>query len=262
MVDARWSEGSRERLDQLAAELVRSNPHVIATQGGPATYPSFAPAPQFRSCSASAATRWKGKLVESWARPGVYLTGVSFLSLALVGKRIELLKEALPALKRIAIIARPEHPGEQGELRASQTAAKAISVALDYFPIKSETDLDKALVAIPQLRCEAMVAFPDATMMRYSERIAAMAIKNRIPAVSGWAEFTERGNLMSYGPNLPASFRRMAYFVDRILKGAKPADLPVELPTKFELVVNMKTARTLGIVIPQSILLRAERVIE
>ena len=107
-----------------------------------------------------------------------------------------------------------------------------------------------------------MVAFPDATMMRYSERIAAVAIKNRIPAVSGWAEFTERGNLMSYGPNLPASFRRMAYFVDRILKGAKPADLPVELPTKFELVVNMKTARTLGIVIPQSILLRAERVIE
>jgi putative ABC transport system substrate-binding protein len=194
----------------------------------------------------------EGRLVESWARPGGYLTGVSFLSLALVGKRIELLKEAMPGLKRIAIIARPEHPGEQGELRASQTAAKAIGVALDY----------EALVAIPQLRCEAMVAFPDATMMRYSERIAAMAIKNRIPAVSGWAEFTERGNLMSYGPNLPASFRRMAYFVDRILEGARPADLPVELPTKFELMVNMKTARALGIVIPQSILLRAERVIE
>jgi putative ABC transport system substrate-binding protein len=107
-----------------------------------------------------------------------------------------------------------------------------------------------------------MIAFPDATMMRYSERIAAIAIKNRIPAMSGWAEFTERGNLMSYGPNLPAAFRRLAYFIDKILKGAKPADLPVELPTKFELVVNMKTAMALGITIPQSILVRADRVIE
>ena len=178
LIDARWGEGSRERLEQLAAELVRSNPHVIATQGGPATYPVVRAGPTIPVVFGFSGDPVEGRLVESWARPGGYLTGVSFLSLALVGKRIELLREAMPGLKRIAIIARPEQPGEQGELRASQTAAKAIGVALDYFPIKSETDLDKALVAIPQLRCEAMVAFPDATMMRYSERIAAMAVKN------------------------------------------------------------------------------------
>jgi len=260
-IDARWGEGSRERLDQLAAELVRSNPHVIVTQGGPATYPVVRAGATIPVVFGFSGDPVEGKLVESFARPGRNLTGVSFLSLELVGKRIELLKEAIPSLKRIAIIARPEHPGEQGELRASQTAAKAIGVALDYFPIEGEAELDKALAAIPQMRCEAMVAFPDATMMRYSERIAAIAIKNRIPAISGWAEFTERGNLMSYGPNLPDSFRRLAYFVDKIVKGAKPGDLPVELPTKFELVINMKTAKALGFTIAPSILVRADRVI-
>jgi len=262
MIDARWAEGSRERLDQLAAELVRSNPHVIATHGGPATYPVVRAGATMPVVFSFSGDPVEGKLVESFARPGRNLTGVSLLSLELVGKRIELLRETIPGLKRIAIIARPEHPGEQGELRASQAAARATGVALDYFPIRGETELDKALAAIPTLRCEAMVAFPDATMMRYSERIAAMATKNRIPAISGWAEFTERGNLMSYGPNLAASFRRLAYFVDRILKGAKPADLPVELPTKFELVVNTKAAKELGIIVPPSILVRADRVIE
>jgi len=262
MIDARWGEDSRERLDQLAMELVRSNPHVIATHGGPATYPVVRAGATMPVVFGFSGDPVEGKLVESLARPGRNFTGISFLSLELVGKRIELLREAMPGLKRIAIIARPEHPGEQGELRASQAAAKAFGIALDYFPIKSEAELDKALAAIPQLRCEAMIAFPDATMMRYSERIAAIAIKNRIPAMSGWAEFTERGNLMSYGPNLPAAFRRLAYFIDKILKGAKPADLPVELPTLFELAVNMKTARALGITLPQSVLVRADRVIE
>jgi putative ABC transport system substrate-binding protein len=182
MIDAHWGEGSRERLGQLAAELVRSNPHVIVTQGGPATYPVVRAGATIPVVFGFSGDPVEGKLVESFARPGRNLTGVSFLSLELVGKRIELLREAVPGLKRIAIIARPEHPGEQGELRASQTAAKAIGVTLDYFPIKSEAELEKALAAIPQVRCEAMVAFPDATMMRYSERIAAIAIRNRIPA--------------------------------------------------------------------------------
>ena len=262
MIDARWGEGSTERLDQLAVELVRSNPHVIVTQGGPATYPVLRTGGTVPVVFGFSGDPVEGKLVESFARPGRNLTGVSFLALELVGKRIELLREAMPGLKRIAILARPQHPGEQAELRASQTAANAIGAALDYFPVKNEADLDQALAAIPRQRCEAMVAFPDATMMRYSERIAAIAIKNRIPAISGWAEFVERGNFMSYGPNLPDSFRRLAYFVDRILKGAKPADLPVELPTKFELVMNLKAAKALGITIPPSVLVRADRVIE
>ena len=161
MIDARWGEGSRERLDQLAAELVQSNPHVIATQGGPATYPVlFAPAPTIPVVFGFSGDPVEGKLVESWARPGGYLTGVSFLSLALVGKRIELLREAMPGLKRIAIIARPEHPGEQGELRASQTAAKAIGIALDYFPIKSETDSTKRLSPFRSCAARRWSRFP------------------------------------------------------------------------------------------------------
>ena len=185
-----------------------------------------------------------------------------FLSLDLVGKRMELLKEALPALKRVAILARPEHPGEQGELRASQAAAKSLGLAIDYHQVRNALELDSALAALLKSRSKAIVAFPDAGMMRNSEKIAAFALKNRIPAISGWAHFAEQGNLMTYGPNLRDAFRRLATYVDKIFKGAKPADLPVELPTTVELVVNMKTAKALGIKIPNSILVRADRVIE
>jgi len=175
---------------------------------------------------------------------------------------MELLKEMVPSLKRVAIIARPEHPGEKSELRASEAAAKSLGLAVSYFPVKSAQDVDDALAAVPKSRSEAIVAFPDAIMMRYGERIAAFSLKNRVPAISGWGQFAENGNVMTYGPILTSGFRRLAYFVDRILKGAKPAELPAELPTSVELVINMKTAKVLGIKPPQSILLRADRIIE
>lgn len=203
----------------------------------------------------------EGKVVDSLARPGRNLTGMSFLSLDLVGKRIQLLKEVLPALKRVAIVARPEHPGAQNELRASQAAAKSLGLAMDYHPLRSDVDFGNALAALPKSGSEAIVVFPDAFTMRYSERFAAFAAASRIPAISGWAQFAERGNLMSYGPNLRDVFRRLAVYVDKIHKGANPAELPVELPTVVELIVNLKSARALGIAFPQSVLLRADRVI-
>jgi len=261
-IEARFAEGVAERLDQLAVELVQLKPQIIVTQGGPATHPVMRAGATMPVVFGYSGDPVEGKVVDSFSRPGRNITGVSFLSLELVGKRMELLKEALPALKRVAIIARPEHPGEQGELRASQAAAKSLGLAIDYHPARGEAEIDDALAAALKSRSEAIVVFPDAFTMRHSEKFAEFAAKNRIPAISGWAQFAERGNLMSYGPNLRDVFRRIATYVDKIFKGAKPADIPVELPTTVELVVNLKAANVLGVKIPHSVLLRATRVIE
>jgi putative ABC transport system substrate-binding protein len=168
----------------------------------------------------------------------------------------------IPKLVRIAILASPEHPGEQAELRASEAAAKTLGLALEYFPVRTEPELEQAFAAIPRSRSEAVVVFPDALTLRTRERIARFGLEQRMPIVSGWAQFAESGSLMTYGPNLRVSYRRLATYVDRILKGARPADLPVELPTTVELVVNMRTATALGIRIPQPVLARADQVIE
>jgi len=261
ILEARWGNGSMEDFEPVVAELVRSKPQVIVTQG-PAVFLARKAGAAMPVVFGFSGDPVEAGLVESLARPGRNFTGMSYLSLDLVGKRMELLKEMMPGLKRVAIIARPEHPGEQGELRASQAAAKALGVAIAYFPVKSTQDLEDALAAVPKSGSGAIVAFPDAIMMRYSERIAAFSAKTRIPTISGWAQFAERGNVMTYGPVLDDGFRRLAYYVDRILKGTKPTELPVELPTSVELVINMKTAKALGIAIPQSVFVRANRVIE
>jgi putative tryptophan/tyrosine transport system substrate-binding protein len=260
-LDARWAEGSAERLELLAGELVRSNPHVIVTQGGVihAVRKAGATMPIVFGFSGDPV---EAGFADSLARPGHNFTGVSFLSLELVGKRIELLKDLLPKLTRVAILASPEHPGEQAELHASQAAAKALGLTLEYFPVRGEPELEQAFAAIPRSRSEAVVVFPDALTLRSRERIAGFGVDQRMPVVSGWGQFADSGCLMSYGPNLLASYRRLATYVDRILRGARPADLPVELPTGVELVVNMRTATALGIKIPQAVLARADRVIE
>jgi ABC-type uncharacterized transport system substrate-binding protein len=260
-IETRWAEGSRERLDLMAAELVKSKPHVIVTQGAAvhAVRKAGATMPIVFGFSGDPV---EAGFVETLARPGRNLTGVSFLSLELVGKRVELLKDVVPKLMRVSILASPEHPGEQAELRASQAAAKALGLALEYFPVRGEPELEQAFAAIPRSRSDAVVVFPDALTLRTRERIARFELEHRMPIVSGWAQFADSGCLMTYGPNLPASFRRLATYVDRILKGAKPAELPVELPTVVELVVNMKTAAALGVKIPQPVLARADRVIE
>ncbi|HEV7823239.1 MAG TPA: ABC transporter substrate-binding protein [Burkholderiales bacterium] len=262
VIEAKFGEGVTERLDQLAVELVHWKPAIIVTQGGPATYPVIRAGATMPVVFGFSGDPIEGKLVQSLARPGGNMTGMTFLSHELVGKRMELLKEAMPALKRAMVMARPQHPGEQAELRTTQTAANALGVAISYEPVRDEADVDKVLGNALKLRSEAIVAFPDAGMMRYSEQIAAFSLKHRIPAVSGWAQFADNGNLMSYGPNLQDVFHRLAIYVEKIHKGAKPADLPVELPTSVEMVVNMKTARALGLKIPNSIMLRANKVIE
>ena len=262
IIDSRWGGGSAERTGQFAVELVRSNPEIIVAQGGPALVPITRAGATMPVVFGYSGDPVEAKLVNSFARPGGNLTGVSLLSLDLVGKRIELLKEILPTMKRVAIIARPEHPGEQGELRASQDAAKSLNVAIDFHRVQKDSDLDDAFAALARAHSDAIVIFPDAFMMRYCEKIAAFSVKNRVPAISGWAQFAESGNLMSYGPNLRDTFRRLATYVDKIIKGVKPAELPVELPMTVELVINMKTAKALGLNIPQSTFLQATKVIE
>jgi putative tryptophan/tyrosine transport system substrate-binding protein len=262
VIDARWGEGSDERLEQLAVELVKSKPDVIVTQGGPATHPVINAGATMPVVFGYSGDPVEAAVVSSLARPGRNFTGMTFLSFDLVGKRLELLKEVMPGLKRIAILANPQHPGEQGELRVSRAAAKALGLSFQYFQAQNAAKVEDALAAILKSHSEAVDVFPDGLLIRSRERIAEFSIKNRIPAISGWSEFAESGNLMSYGPNLRDAYRRLATYVDKIFKGAKPADLPVELPTTVELVVNLRAAKALGIKIPNSILVRATKVIE
>jgi ABC-type uncharacterized transport system substrate-binding protein len=261
-LDARWGEGSSERLDQLAAELIQSKPHVIVTQGGPALGPVVRAGAALPIVFAFSGDPVEAGFIDSLARPGRNLTGVMFLSLELVGKRIELLKEVMPGVSRIAILANPEHPGDQAELRASQAAAKTLGLTLEYFQARNVQELEGALTAIPRSRSQAVVVFPDAMTVRNRERIASFSATHRIPVVAGWAQFAESGSLMSYGPNLRDSYRRLATYVDKVLKGAKPAELPVELPRTVELVINLKAAKALGITVPHSVLVRADKLIE
>jgi len=160
------------------------------------------------------------------------------------------------------VVANTGHPGEQSEWRVSRQAADALGLSLEYLPIRSPDEIGATLLAAKRAQCEAVVVFPDAGMMGHSERFATFGAENALPAISGWAEFARRGNLLSYGPNATHAFTRVAYFVDRILKGAKPSDLAVEQPSVVELVVNQKTARAMGITMAQSLLLRADEVIQ
>jgi putative ABC transport system substrate-binding protein len=204
----------------------------------------------------------EGKLVKSLARPDTNFTGISYLASELVGKRIEFLKEALPGVRKIGILARPQHPGEPEERRASEDAAKTLGLAVVYFPIFDPKEIEAAFDGIRKAGCDALVVFPDFFMYRNRELISQLAAAARLPAVSGWSSFADSGLLFNYGPNLRDIYRRLASFVDRILRGARPGELPVDLPRNLELVVNLRTARALGLTISQSILVRAERVID
>lgn len=260
-IDVFTAESSQERAHQLAAEIVASRPQVIVTQG----YAVRAVAQLTKTIpvvSGFSGDMVEAKLVASQARPGGNVTGIQFLAPELVGKRLELLKELLPQLRRVAVIADPGHAGELLERAASQAAADKLQIRMDYFPVKSVAEIDGALEAARAAGAQALTVFPDSITLAGKDRIAAYATKHRLPSVSGWDVYAEAGLLLMYGPNLKACWSRLAYHVDRILKGANPAELPVEMPTTVETIVNLKTARALGIAVPQSILLRADRVIE
>ena len=267
VIDTWRGEGSSERLEQMAGDIVRARPDVIVTGSGPAVLPMMRAGVKLPIVFVLSADPVEAKVVASFARPGGNLTGMSLFSIYrlfsiyLMGKRLELLKESMPGLKRIAIIANPEHGGQPLELKAAQEAATSLALSYRYFPVWSESNLEQALADIARGRDEAILAFADGFTMSFAERIAAFSVTNKIPAVSGWALFAQRGNLMSYGPIVDECYRRLAEYVDKIFKGAKPGELPVEQPTKFEVVINLKIAQALGLTLPQSLLVRADKVI-
>jgi putative ABC transport system substrate-binding protein len=262
VIDTWWGEGSSERLDQMASDIVRTRPEVIVTGSGLAVLPMMRAGVTLPIVFVISSDPVEAKIVASFARPGGNLTGMSLLSLNLVGKRLELLKEAIPGLKQMAIIANPDHSGEPFELKAAQEAATRLGISYHYFPVSSENAFEQVLVDIAKERDGAILAFADGFTLGFAQRLAAFSVAQKIPTISGWAAFAQRGNLMSYGPVIDECYRRLAVYVDKIHKGAKPAELPVELPTKVELVINLKTAKALGITMPQSLLLRADAVIQ
>lgn len=260
-LEAYWGDDSTERIAKLAAEVVASKPQLIVAQG------STAVVMRKMTTEIPVVFGYSGDpvlagLVESLARPGRNMTGITYMALEYAGKRIQLMKELLPSLKQIAVVANPQHPGDQAERHASQTAADVLGIKLAYFEAGSPAQLSEAMSAIEKSGSGAVVMFPVQNVMRNRERIAAWSIKHRLPVASGWTQFVEGGNLMSYGPNLRATSQRLAYYVDRILKGNKPADLPVEMPLRVELAINLKTAKALHLKVPGAIMLRAEQVIE
>ena len=262
VIDTWWADGSAERLKALVPDIVASRPDVIVAAGGPALRPLIDASVALPIVFTFSADPVLGKVVQSWARPGVNRSGISFFSLDLVPKRVELMKEIMPDMKRIALVGWPPHAGELRELEAAATAAKRFGLQHRYYGANTAAELDAAFEAIGQWKADAILAFAGGITAAHPDRFAAFSARRRIPAVSAWAVFAEKGNLMTYGPVLRESYVRLASYVDRILKGAKPEDMPVEQPTKLELVINMRAAKSLGIAIPQSMLLRADRLIE
>jgi putative tryptophan/tyrosine transport system substrate-binding protein len=202
-------------------------------------------------------------LVASLSHPGGYTTGLSMMAPELGGKRLELLREMLPKMSRaVAVMWNPAYTGMRARLREAQAAAPAVGLGVRSLEVRDSRELDDAFAAIARERPDALLLLVDPFTRSQSERIVAFAADKKLPAIYEAPEFVEAGGLMSYGPNFSDLLRRSAVFVDKILKGAKPAELPIEQPTKFELVINMKTAKALGIKVPQSVLLLADRVIE
>lgn len=262
VLDTWWGGGSLDALKKRVPEILAAKPDVVVSAGGPATRAMIDTNVQLPVVFTSSADAVIAKIVESWARPGVNRTGISFFALELIPKRVELIKEVKPGMKRIAIVGWPPHGGELLELEAAKNAAEKLGLQHRYWGVNTAPELDAALEALAQWNADAILVFAGAISTSYPDRIAAFAARSRIPAFSSWADFAERGNVMCYGPVLKECYARLASFVERILKGGKPAEMPVERPTKFELVVNLKAAKAVGVAIPQGILLRADRVIE
>ena len=201
-------------------------------------------------------------LVASLSHPGGNMTGLTMITGELAGKRLELLREVIPKVKRVAVLWNPGNRDTEAQVNETRTAGRALGIEVDVHRAAAAHELDTAFAAIVRTRASALLLIPDTMFNRERRRIAELATTNRLPVIYHWQAYVDAGGLMSYGPNLNDLHRRAAIFIDKILKGAKPADLPVEQPTKFELVINLKTAKALGLTIPPSVLGRADQVIE
>jgi putative ABC transport system substrate-binding protein len=261
-IEWRWGQDRVETLPGLAAELVRSNVDVIVTGG---TAPAKALKAATRSIPivmAIIGDPVAAGLVDNLARPGGNATGFSIVAPELGGKRLELLKEIVPGMSSVAVLLNSKNPQSQIELSEMQSAARAMGLRLYPAEISTADGLDDAFSAMNKAAVQALIVLTDPILFSQRKRTVDLANRNRLPAVYFFQGFVDEGGLMSYGPSDADLYRRAAGYVDRILKGTKPGDLPVEQPTKFELFVNLKAANLLGLAIPESFLLRADKVID
>ena len=258
-IELRYAEGRTERLPDLAAELVRLNVNVISTSGDLATRVVQQKTTTIPIVALTDDLVGAG-LVASLARPGGNLTGLTLLGPELSGKRLELLKQIVPKVSRVAVLWDPSTGTSQ--LRPVEDVARSLDVRLQVLEVRGRDDIDRAFQAAKKERAGAVNVLASPLLASYSDTIIGLAAKNRLPAIYQWRQHAEGGGLVSYGPGLLEVWRQTALVVAKILKGAKPADLPVEQPTRFELVINLKTAKALGLTIPQSLLLRADQVIQ
>ena len=251
-------------MDALAPGLVQHNVVVIVAAGDPAILAARHATSLIPIVMVAAGDPVGGGLVASLARPGGNVTGMTFLSTELAAKRLEILKEIVPTVSRVAVLWNPDNPGGTREFGAIQAAARITRLMLQSFEVRAATDIEQAFGSMAtDKQVQAVLVVTDPVTAAFSGRpIADLATRSRLPVVGELREFTNTGSLISYGPSLLSMVQRVAIFVDKILKGAKPGDLPVEQQTTFELVINMKTVKVLGLTIPPSLLLRADQVIE
>jgi putative ABC transport system substrate-binding protein len=260
-IEYRYAEGKADRLPALAAELVglkldvvftSSTPSVLAVKKATSTIPIV-----FVSTSDPVASG----LVTSLARPGGNITGLTIIGVELSGKRLELLKEAVSSVTRVAFLWNSANPAQGLQWKETQAAAQALRLQLQSLEVRSSNDFDNAFEAALKERAQALITAPEPLINTHLKRIVEFAIKNRLPAMYASPQFVDAGGLMSYAPDYTAQYRRAATYVDKILKGAKPGELPVEQPTKFEFVINLTTAKQIGLTIPPNVLARADKVI-
>ncbi len=261
-LEERSSQGRNERFSNLASELVRLNVNIIVTWGTPATLAANQATTTIPIVMASAGDPVRSGLVSSLAHPGGNVTGLTVLGPGVAAKRLELLKQAVPNMSRVALLWNPANPDQESSFKEVQAGAHAMGVTLLSVEARSGEELEQALATMKHNRPSALVMTADSVHQRYIGRIVAFTLETRLPAMYQLKEAVDHGGLMSYGASLPNLGRRAATYIDKILKGAKPGGLPVEQPTKFELVINLKTAKALGLTIPPSLLQRADQVIE
>jgi putative ABC transport system substrate-binding protein len=256
------AEVTPERLPHLAAELVSLKVDVIVAAGTPAVQAAKEATKTIPIVTPITTEPLETGLVASLARPGGNITGLSYMSSDLSGKRLELLREVVPGVSRIAVLSNPSSATVPPMMRKTEVAARALGVQLQRLEVHGPDDFERVFQAATKERAGALITLDDAFAFTQRTRIVKLATKNRLPAIYGFREFVEVGGLMSYAANLSDMYRRAATYVDKILKGTKPADLPVEQPMKFELVITLKTAEQIGLTIPPNVLVRADKVIK
>lgn len=260
-IELRWADGKFERIPELAAELVGLKVDVIVTGASIATRHAKAATSTIPIVMGFENDPVANGIVDSLARPGGNVTGVATLAPEISGKRLELLKEILPRAIRIAVIRTAREPGTDQALKETELAAGALGLRTQHLDVAAPSDIAPAFLEIARRRAEALLVLPSPVFNSRRSEIIGLSTKNRLPAIFYTPEWVEDGGLVSYGPNPRTLSRRAATYVDKILKGVKPADLPVEQPTKFEFLINLKTAKQIGLTIPPNVLARADRVI-